>query len=502
MPTKEQFILQIIKSIGFYRRQFFFLLFIFLIGLALFFGFVRPKLTAQQLPSISSTSPLINVNILKNGKVLSGGQVLKKVLHPEKDFDFFHWKVLNEEGFYIPYLQIKVNLPESVDKNKITPRIYLIQSLNSETSISYPTSQSIVFTATNLSPSAVLTIEAKLSKGIISFPIWQRAWFGFLQLSGLFWLIFGLSLPALTFIILIWMFGKRLKLERPITTARVIDKLPYEIPAAVVGILPDAKVGSREIAAILVDLAQRGFIEVVVKDNLFTFAKTKKFEENYQQLLPFEKILLSKIFKAKSFKATGEEIRQRIAHHIFSRKIAQVYWEIYKAATDWRFFEQNPAAVHFHYKFIGILLFFFALAGFALGAIFGPEPKFLLFPFLGMILASLVIIKLAAKVPTRTALGSKVLTDWLSFKNYLVADEPIPYSPNLGQIYQKYLPYAIVLGCEVEWTKRFLKYPFVPPAWFTSSEKLYTLEDFSQNLFPLIGFVSLSLALSHEPSVE
>jgi len=81
-------------------------------------------------------------------------------------------------------------------------------------------------------------------------------------------------------------------------------------------------------------------------------------------------------------------------------------------------------------------------------------------------------------------------------------DKPIVYSPDLERIYLKYLPYAIVLGCEVEWTKRFTDFPFAAPSWFTTQTQLYHLNDFAQNIFTLIGFVAQSLALSHEPSVD
>ncbi|PIR70889.1 MAG: hypothetical protein COU44_02595 [Candidatus Nealsonbacteria bacterium CG10_big_fil_rev_8_21_14_0_10_40_24] len=501
MKASEGVLSQIFKSIGIYKKKFFIFLLLFVAGTISFIFLVHPKLTAQNNVENYDTST-VNITIQRNGTVLRDGKPVKGLLSAEKNYDFFHYKILNEPGYYLPYFQIKVELPAAVDQDKLSPRVYLIQSFDSETTITYPDEKSVLFTATALAPSSVLTIELKIPKGVIGFSIGKRMGAALIEISGAVWLILGFTLPAITLLILLLMVYKRSRLEKLTMPTQMTEQPPSKLPAAVVGVLPTGLIGSREIAAILIDLAQRGLIEIVHHGNSFVFFKTGAYTANSQQLETFETILLSKIFQPKSLKTTSEDIQQRIGHHIFSRKIAQAYWEIYKVATDRGYFQQNPATIHFRYKMLGIIIFFVGFLGFILGVGLGPEPKFLIFPFAGMVFASLIIVKISSKMPLRTSLGVKALENWLAFKNYLSMDKPIVYSPDLERIYLKYLPYAIVLGCEVEWTKRFTDFPFAAPSWFTTQTQLYHLNDFAQNIFTLIGFVAQSLALSHEPSVD
>lgn len=447
---------------------------------------------------------LIHIYISPKGQVKVGNKKIYRALLPSENYDVLKYKVLDTPGFYISNLEVLVHLPSPVEKEQVKNRIYLINSLNAGSNISFSDEETIVFKLTDLSPSATLSVESQLPAGVVSFPWYLKIYFQVYNFSALVWLLIGLSLPALTLLVLLFVIWRRSSSGKLVLSNQMRREPPQNIPPAVVGTLPDGKVGSREIAATLIDLAARGFLDIYVRGSGFTIGQ-RRGEQNkvrFDTLKPFEKTLFSKIFKQGIWKVSKSEIEQRIAHHIFSRKIAKMFWEIYQEATDRGFFEQNPGKIHQRFSNVGYWFFFLGVLGFFLGAAFAPEPKFILLFWVGEILASLLIIRLSPSLPVRTAKGTKVLQRWLEFRNFLSASEPFVYSPDLLLSYQKYLPYAIVLGCEKQWTLRFQKFPFVAPRWYDTPDAQSDLPGFTKNIFRLIGEISASLALSHEPTIE
>ena len=105
-------------------------------------------------------------------------------------------------------------------------------------------------------------------------------------------------------------------------------------------------------------------------------------------------------------------------------------------------------------------------------------------------------------MPVRTRKGNDALKEWLSYENFLKEPHQINYQQDLSPLYADNLPYAISLGKEVEWTERFLSYPFYPPSWFDGEIAVRTLDELANELFPLVGYVGGSFHEIHEPTVD
>jgi hypothetical protein len=270
------------------------------------------------------------------------------------------------------------------------------------------------------------------------------------------------------------------------------------IPPAIVGALYNQKVSARGIAATLIDLALRGDIIIVDKDRGFAFGKNK-FD---QRLLSYEKILLSKIFRGHMVASDREEIEKRVNDHFYSRKISLVSAGVYALATRLGYFKVNPQKLHAKYRYIGLSFFMIALAGFIVSLVFFPDPVYVVFLWVGMMVSSLIISILANKLPVRTQIGQEVLTNWLAFKKFLSNPEPFLFSEDNQNEFQKYLPYAIVLECETAWAKRFSAHNFLMPEWYSTEKFGLTLEDFCLSLFPIVSYVGRSFAALKEPGFE
>jgi hypothetical protein len=196
------------------------------------------------------------------------------------------------------------------------------------------------------------------------------------------------------------------------------------------------------------------------------------------------------------------EIERRINNHFYSKKISLVSAGIYALTTRLGYFKTNPQSVHAKYRLFGILAFLIGLAGFGASFFYFPSPPYIVFFWVGMMVSAAIITATASYIPIRTPLGQEELSNWLAFKKYLSSPEPIPFAPNLNEIFLRYLPYAIVMDCEAAWAKRFTDHNFEMPVWFLTEKGSLALEDFCLSLFPIISYVSRSFVALREPGFE
>ncbi len=495
-------------SFGIYYRKFLFFAGLLLVA-AFGFYFYSQQISQASVEQITGNALSGNYNseiqINKNGTVTINNQTFSNLIHPQKDYDEFRYLVVDTPKQYINSLQMTVNLPQSVDKNSIKPVIYAIHGVG-YSNYYFKNSQSIVYSAQNIGPYASLTIVAKLPKGVIQFPFWKNIWFYLNNVPLYTWMTISLILPVITLVILFIMFLKTNRFWQAGKTKEIISEPPSDLSPAIAGVLVEGRVSAATIAATLVDLAHRDFINIVNYGKSYTFGKKKIFDafdnKKAQSLKPFENLLLSKIFTPQSIKSTEADIQVRVGHHVFSRKIAEVYISIYEDVTKRKFFTQNPSTIYLKYRKIGLLLFFISLIGFIFGIFLAPDPKYLLFFWVAAIFSSLIIIKITPQFPMMTPLGLKERSKWLAFKNFLESNSAINYQGENQELFEKYLPYAIAFGSEAQWAKRFLDSPFRNPDWYVSNKPVVIFEDFITGLFPVISYLGDLLAGSKEPVVE
>jgi len=213
----------------------------------------------------------------------------------------------------------------------------------------------------------------------------------------------------------------------------------------------------------------------------------------------FEEILLDKIFLPSQKIADSQDVEERASRHLFSRKIALIYLDIYKYASDLGFFAQPPAQLHLKYRVFGIIVFFIGLSGYVLYAIFGDEPKILLFAWLVLIAEGMMIIKTAPSITNYTALGKRSATDWARFRNFLSSSEPFRGSE---EKFLEFLPFAIAMGAESSWSARFIQNNFILPKWYDAIVKIDGVEAFAKSLIPVIDYIADTFNLSSEPLVK
>lgn len=453
--------------------------------------------TNDYIPAGSSYGSLnMALEIMKNGSVYVDGKKIKERIHVVDGFEELRFPILDNYGQYYSNVQITLKLPAAVAK-QTKYQIKGIHGVGAVSSNIYD-SNTIIYTAQDLEPTATLSIIAQMPEGTIKLGLNDRLMFLLSNIKYNAWVGIGIILPIFTLLYMFLFISFQVRKARIDQPTEDSAAPPMALPPAIVGVLFRQKVTSREIAATLISLAERGDLFILDRERGFSFLKNRQD----MKLLTFEKILLSKIFKEeKDLVSHKHEIEKRIGGHLYSKKISIFASMVYSIATGLGYFRINPQKMHAKFQLIGIAGLFIGFGGFLASLKIFTNPPFIVFFWVGMMVSALIITVTAKNIPIRSPLGQAALSNWLAFKKYLSKQEKMPYTYNSQEVFQKYLPYAIVLDCEVAWAKRFSEQNFILPDWFVT-EKNVSLRDFCLSLFPIISFISTNFESSIEPGME
>lgn len=491
-------------AVGFYKRKLLFFLLLVACAVGIYF-YSQSQLGEASLEDVGesyySGFYVLNIDIKENGSAFVNGKKIPGAIKFYPDKTEFKYVAFDAEDASVTQLKAIVNLPKPVQAEQVQQNIYAVHGVSYHQAFMQD-EQTLVYYGYNIAPSATFTIVAELPKNLFVIPWYRQIFLSLYNLPGLTWLVISLVLPAATLLLLGWMMISSLRDWRTSRTDEIIVSPPSSLSPAVAGVLLEGNVSARSIAATLISLASRGYINIIQKGDEYIFGKKSLNESTVLGgLKVFEKKLLSKIFVPESIKSSINEVRVRIGHHVFSHKIAEVYLALYEEVTARGFFHENPSRFHNRFKILGLALFFIGILGFVFGIVFFPEPRYLLLVWFGMILSSLLVVKLSPQLPSRTLAGRRETVKWLQFKNYLTSGEKIT-GQSAQQTLESYLPYAIALGCEDQWAARFIDSFFRLPDWFVTPRQVVLVEDFINSIFPIISYLSQELARSHEPLVD
>ncbi len=213
------------------------------------------------------------------------------------------------------------------------------------------------------------------------------------------------------------------------------------------GALIDETVNLRDIQALIVDLAHRGYLKIheIDKKNV-TLEKTKEADAN---MTAFEKLFFNELF------ATTDEVELRDTdiHSIVDKTKEDIYTTLVAEG----FFPKNPHTIRTLYFGLAILAFFTLN--------------------IPLTFASLLFgIHMARK----TLLGAQQAQVGRGLKNFLASQErQLTFQAKNQMFFEKLLPYAVAFGVEKIWAERFKDIELKQPDWFQS----YTSVPFRSSLF-------------------
>jgi len=243
---------------------------------------------------------------------------------------------------------------------------------------------------------------------------------------------------------------------------------PEKMGPAEAGTLVVDRVEPRDITAVLVDLAVRGYIKIAEVDHKGLLLSHKDYELHllkdkgqWKDLTDYERTMLEQVFQGGTMTHVSE-LRNR-----FYTAVPTLKTQILGALKQKGMYTLDPdsaagfwvlgaiiiAAPYALLQWMGVADFFNAITS-AVAAI---------------IIALLIVFLFGRQLTAKSVLGARTRVEVLGFEEFMnrVDSDRLKRMPM--DTFEKFLPYAMALGVEHRWAKAFDGIVQNPPTWYQSS---------------------------------
>lgn len=494
---RNRLLVDLVKQSGVYGRS---LTFFLTIGVLVLVGLNVNRLTLQadEPPTGTVVPGALELSLQSNGELYYGSRRLGAQLSEANERFLFRYQIMgtliSEPPTALEDLKIVLHLPQAASEETVSH--FFRNSggaVRAESQLLDP--QTILYSAASISPKTRLTVEVEVPQSFIQRSMLFNLRQQLQSLPIAVWVGLSLALPLLTLLLLGLVSVARLRPTR--IPAEVLKNPPSKLAPALLGILLNGKLTSRELAATFFDLARRGHL-IIRQEGLDDFRFSR--HHGTDKLEPFEEQLLIQIFGTDA-KSDTKEVSLSLERALFSERISQAFLLAYQRINQLGYFYTNPLRLHRRYQVLALALLSVGLFGFFANLLFFADFRYLLLFWLAMMIAAILVVTFARGLPSRTTYGQNELGRWLAFRRFLISRQRIPYQGYTQAQYLEYLPYAIIFQVEPEWTRRFYDLPFNQPAWYLAA-RITTIDEFANKIFPMFGYLSHALAVSSAPSVR
>lgn len=403
-----------------------------------------------------------------------------------------NWNV-NGTGWQQTFLHVsaRLHMPENL-KNKITsPRCYTGINHSAQTDcLVTSTNDGMSYTTTrSLHAGESLTFNNVVPADYFRKPTPADRWDDY---KGYIIPIVGFPLAAFAVMARVWYRNGRDAKGR----GTVVPEYgpPDNLKPAEIDTLIDYKLGKNAISATIIDLAirkhlriQEGTSEGILglgKHKIYSFIKLPPPANS--TLADYEAVVLAGLF------AKGDAVETGDLKNSFYKTLQSVQKSIPKSLTSRSYFASNPATAGGVWGAVGLVVIFGSFWTISLSVAV----------FIGLILAGLVIVLFAWLMPRRTPKGALAKDAAEGLKMYLntaekdrIAQLQSPNAPYAEQtaepvktveLFEKLLPYAMVLGVEKQWAGQFEHIYTTPPDWYSGNwstfNALYLADSLSNSM--------------------
>ena len=381
------------------------------------------------------------------------------------DHDELYWNTTGDEWpVPIGRAQAMVSLPAGIPPDEIITRSFTGPrgSQESRAEISQELGD-ILFRVDNLKVREGLTVVVGVPKGYLRRPglikiiIWFLAdnWF------------FLVPLVVLILMLAIWMTsGRNPRVEESIM---VHYRPPSDLTPSEAGTLVDERADLTDITAMIIDLAVRGYLKIEQLDSkklLFFSNRDYRFELLKEftadpELKTHEQQFLTGIFGSGS---PGGTVTLSSLKNKFYVHLPKIRNSLYQVLSKQGYFYGRPDRIRGAYRGVGIAL---AMAGFFLMVILHRWEILVLLSVSGGI-----VLAFSTIMPRLTARGVRMVNQILGLKEFIsrVEEDRLKrMSKEDPTLFDRILPFAMVLGVADEWADAFRDIYREPPGWFVSS---------------------------------
>jgi uncharacterized membrane protein YgcG len=283
-----------------------------------------------------------------------------------------------------------------------------------------------------------------------------------------------LGLPLATFVVMFylwWTKGRDPRL-RPIAAQY---EPPDQLTPGEAGTLVDNSADMRDITATIVDLAVRGYIAIeehqreqmlgLMHSKDYNFI-LKKERAEWPKLKAHEQGLLEGLFTMGTL---GETVSMSGLENHFYTNLPGIRSNIFDSLVTHGYYNRRPDTVRSSYVAVGAVVgFLVVFGGVKMASSLGMAP--LTFIAAG-ILTGAIICGFGWFMPAHTEQGARALEGVLGFEDFLVHVEADRFNSMIKtpQMFEKFLPFAMALGVEKNWSKAFQGILTQPPEWYRGS---------------------------------
>lgn len=420
-------------------------------------------------PALGSNTYTFNYTV--NGAVRTGTL-------DEGSGDQLFWTVLpSDHPARVDSSRTTITLPEGISPQKYTGTedhlvaAYLndVQTTDVVTTVSEDERVITFDTQRAIMPGEKLDVRVQFPHGLLATPTpnWQASeqrddalGLGVLALSLLLLVVGPLG------VVLLWYTrGRDPKLG--IVVPDYITEPPDRLPPAMAGSLIDEKVDMQDIMATLVDLAHRGYVLMEEEKRSYTFTRTDKQDTD---LRGFERSFLNDIFRGENSRSLNS------LQYKFAGKIPGLRNQIIEELVKEGYLPRAPQSVRNGYTAVAVFVLLLGIASlFFLGIFLGSNAGLVCFPVFAIIATAIALFIAARHMPQKTVKGAESAAKWVAFRTYLKNIREYTDIEASGDIFEKYLAYAVAFGLERSFITTFSQSPMTTiPPWYMPYPPMHT----------------------------
>ena len=319
--------------------------------------------------------------------------------------------------------------------------------------------QTIAFETGALRPGEGIEVEVTMPGDAVSRPGWIRE-------AGA-WLVdnfpYAIFPATLALCLAAWYYRGR---DLPGRGTIVVNyEPPDKLSPAEVGTLIDERVDLKDISAVVIDLAARGYLTIkeIPSSSWFSSSVDYQFARGKVSgnLKSFEQKIHDKLFEGKN------EVLMSDLTTKFYPVIGEVRKDLYRGLSQAGYFDGNPNTVRGVFLGLGLLALTVVLGLAALiqlgmiGRVFGVPVA------ITGVLSAIVVVATSHVMPRKTRKGRIAWEQITGLEEYIRRAEvdDIQAQDRRG-IFERLLPYAIIFGLSNRWAKAFADLYTQPPDWY------------------------------------
>ncbi|HEV2127349.1 MAG TPA: DUF2207 domain-containing protein [Thermomicrobiales bacterium] len=286
-----------------------------------------------------------------------------------------------------------------------------------------------------------------------------------LFLAGMLLIIVG----GLLAILLLWYSRGRDPHIGPV--AEYLSEPPDDLPPGAVGTLIDEHADEHDVMATLLGLARHGAVEITQvsengrRDFVLMLIHPRRIEDR------IERDLLVVLFGPDP--QALQEVRLSDVRGVFLAHRDRIRRDLYREIVDRGYFTRSPEVTRKLWRWI-------AWSGVAISVVFGIALTILtdawaLLPAIAGVIVSLVLVRVARRMPQKTRKGAEAAARWRAFRTYLQDIRKYESVETATELFDRYLAYAVAFEIEKQWVKTFERAGTPAPRWYHSAGDILVL---------------------------